>query len=1131
MKIIRKIVHFVILAAMTAMIWQCVEQPTKPEYDNPLDPEYPGEKPFVLTADLFGGGIRLQWTTLDIPLIQKYFLFRSVNDSEYDTLTVIEYPDTLIYMDMDVQNGNIYKYYLTVTDSVGNQISSNSQIVEISSDPVVMIADSNGYAVSRAVDVSFIAFNAVQMKISAGGLAGVWQSFSPTAQVILEAGPGIKVVTAKFKYADGDSSIAVSDTTLPAPIICDVSINDEEEYADGRLVELSLPAKYAVSMNISNLPPSVQEFYPSDGLNSIIGDVKGIEGGADTWIPYEDSLMWFLESGEGMKVVYAQFKDDFEIVETVSDTIYPLPMTADLSINRDAQYTLNRLVWLYPQAGGTGITCTYSLDSSFPLPAWSPMTDSVQFTLNAGGGAKVVYGRFRNDFGIIETAADTIFPQPMNASVDINRGGQYTAGREVWVYCFAAGGDSMMLSEQANFSGMAWLSYVDSTEFTLSLGGGVKTVYAKFKNDFGEESTTSDFITTTPLTGTIEIERGAQYTASRDVWVYPEAEGDELQVILSENSDLSGGTWVGITDSLEFALSAGIGTKTIYAKFRNVFEAESDVTADVIEPAFVDYDLQIGNGGLYTNSSLVDLNFLGEGALEFKYGESSDPELFQWEEFSALVEDFQLSSGSFYHKVFGWFRNDFYEAGPESAAVYVDTECQIQDFTFSAGPDTLETGDIIMFELTMQTDDIGDETDGTALVTLAGVFDGMQMTDNGDGTYILNYTVQSDDYCEDEAPTVSFTDRAGNNAQATASGNLTIINNWQITIGSTGDELAYSAYQTYAGGYIVVGETNSVGAGGMDMWLARISVDGDIIWEQTFGGLEDDGGRDIIQTMDGGFLAVGYTNSEGAGGSDFYVVKVNSSGGEEWTQTFGGSGIDQCNSIVEGSDGGYILCGSTSSMGAGNSDIWMVKIDANGSQVWARTNGSTNAEYGNDIAVDTDGGYVITGKVSLTTASYVKILKVDSQGYEEWSNSYLGTISSAGKGIILSVDGGYIIAANTTVGFPTGTLDMCLIKASSAGAKLWDETYGSNIDDCANSVAQMSDGRFILAGGIDGAFTLLKTDNSGNEISRESFGGTISDQARSIINTTDGGYLAVGWITSGGGNGIDALVVKLSAGY
>lgn len=205
---------------------------------------------------------------------------------------------------------------------------------------------------------------------------------------------------------------------------------------------------------------------------------------------------------------------------------------------------------------------------------------------------------------------------------------------------------------------------------------------------------------------------------------------------------------------------------------------------------------------------------------------------------------------------------------------------------------------------------------------------------------------------------------------------------WQKKYGGSGDDRAYSIEQTTDGGFIVVGGTSSFDAGNTDIWLLKLSINGSVEWQKTYGGTGYDIGRSVKETSDGGFIVTGETSSFGAGETDIWVLKLDGSGNIAWQKTYGGDDNDIAYAIQQTSDGGFVVAGETSSFGAGEKDFWILKLDVNGNILWQKAYGGSKDDMAYSICESSDGKYVVAGESSSFGAGNVDfwVLKLDENG-------------------------------------------------------------------------------------------------------------------------------------------------------
>lgn len=258
--------------------------------------------------------------------------------------------------------------------------------------------------------------------------------------------------------------------------------------------------------------------------------------------------------------------------------------------------------------------------------------------------------------------------------------------------------------------------------------------------------------------------------------------------------------------------------------------------------------------------------------------------------------------------------------------------------------------------------------------------------------------------------------------------------------------------QTTDNGYIMSGWTGSYGAGGGDVWLIKLDANGNEEWNRTFGGTGLDGGDGVAQTNDGGYIICGSTQSYGVNG-DLWIIKTDADGHEEWNHTFGGNDYEEGFSIQQTSDHGYIVTGVTNSYGAGNGDVWLIKTDETGREVWNKTFGGGEYDVGNSVQQTTDGGFFITGEYTnpVTTVPDVYAIKTYANGSVDWQqivdNNGMEDVGNYG---MQTSDSGYIVTGNTGV-YQQQTLDVWLIKFQGNNQPPYEP---SNPSPANNSVDQ-----------------------------------------------------------------------------
>ena len=344
---------------------------------------------------------------------------------------------------------------------------------------------------------------------------------------------------------------------------------------------------------------------------------------------------------------------------------------------------------------------------------------------------------------------------------------------------------------------------------------------------------------------------------------------------------------------------------------------------------------------------------------------------------------------------------------------------------------------------------------------------------------------------------------------------------WTKTYGGSSYEELWALKELPDGGFIMTGFTKSFGVSARDFWVVRVNETGDSLWTVVHGGAGFDMGRDVIQTLDNGYIVLGATTSFGAGNWDTYIIKLDSAGNIEWTQAYGSENWDAAGSILQTDDGSYIFSGFYGGISPTNNNLWIVKIDSAGDILWSKLFGdSTNSYFGWYIKQIDGGGYVIAGRKN----SDVFLSRIDLDGDTLWTKTYGGSARDIAKDMDVTSDGGFIIVGYTE-SLGSGKDDVWLVKTDSIGDTLWTKTYGGVENDQGRSVEKTSDGGYIISGFSFGQMWLLRTDSNGDTLwtMKTNFRGAT---AFSATQTSDGWYAVAGLVSLSNPN-TDGILMKI----
>lgn len=368
------------------------------------------------------------------------------------------------------------------------------------------------------------------------------------------------------------------------------------------------------------------------------------------------------------------------------------------------------------------------------------------------------------------------------------------------------------------------------------------------------------------------------------------------------------------------------------------------------------------------------------------------------------------------------------------------------------------------------------------------------------------------------------------------------------TYGGKSFDIGKTICRLQEGGFVLAGRTESFSSS-IDLLLVRTDEAGGTVWQKHFGDEETEEAFDVIQTKNGNILVVGTSDSYGAGPgiNDMWAVMVDRNGTELWKKTYGSEmSVDVAKSVVETEDGGFLIVGNSLTImpNALPSDIIAVKINAQGGVVWEKRYGGTSNEEAADV-IRTPEGFAILGSTeSAGKGSWdVWLASIDKQGKLLWEKTYGGGDVDMGNGLIQTKDGGYAIAGHT-YSFSQGSSDIWAVRTDAKGTQLWAKTFGALGADEAYSILETAEGNLLAAGytetwqanqdgdniSKDGPNVYLILINpKGEKVWEKSIGGERDQRAYDAVETADKGFAIVGFAEGTAERSMDLLLLKVSA--
>lgn len=353
---------------------------------------------------------------------------------------------------------------------------------------------------------------------------------------------------------------------------------------------------------------------------------------------------------------------------------------------------------------------------------------------------------------------------------------------------------------------------------------------------------------------------------------------------------------------------------------------------------------------------------------------------------------------------------------------------------------------------------------------------------------------------------------------------------WERTIGGGGDDVGSALAVTADGGLIVVGTTDSKGAGKSDLWLVRLDATGAVVWDKTYGGDGDDAGY-AVATVDDGYVVAGATTD--GKGSTGWLMRVDGIGTRLWQDMAGAS--DGYRAVRPTAAGGFVLAGTIRDKD--QSHAWVVTLDGKGQNArpFLHQKGNSTASDVQPVGED----YVAVGTLDSTGKGRpgLYIVKLDQRMKPVWERVYKGSNIDVYSHVLPLADGGFLVAGTTDrtdrSGAPAGSGRITRLDGN--GNKLWDKLIGRGKMETINAVAPAGADGFVLAGSIvakSGASEdawLVKIDGAGKTVWERRFGGDGADRLNDLKALKDGGFIAVGTTASKGAGKSDLWVLRLDA--
>lgn len=351
------------------------------------------------------------------------------------------------------------------------------------------------------------------------------------------------------------------------------------------------------------------------------------------------------------------------------------------------------------------------------------------------------------------------------------------------------------------------------------------------------------------------------------------------------------------------------------------------------------------------------------------------------------------------------------------------------------------------------------------------------------------------------------------------------------TYGGPADEHALALTPTRDGGYALAGFTFSYGQGRSDVWVMKVNAYGQEIWRQYLGGPDFDWANDLVETRDGNLVVAGYQRDSLTRKRNAWVFQLNRHGELMWSQVYGGEQGDEAKAITQTSDGGFAVIGYSHSFSRGKSDMWLLRLNAVGAELWQQHYGTRWEEKAYCIHETPDEGFLLGGYQSRNDDNRADqlIVRVDRNGDGIWRR----VIPAPGNGLVeavtISPEGNYL-----AVGWgyrDSLTLQGTLVELTPGGRILRENDFGGPGKQAFYDFVPVPQGGYIAVGQTEsqtqpGEIWLMRFDPRGQALWETRTRGPREDYGHAVVPTADGGFLIAGGTKSLGAGGADICLLK-----